>query len=67
MRIRATLVAVAGATVFAFAGAGTAQAHEGGVEVDHTTASGVLIAHGHGCHGGKLAAFHLSRTHVSIR
>ncbi|MFI1580207.1 hypothetical protein [Embleya sp. NPDC020630] len=66
MRIRTTLVAVAGAALFAFAGAGTAQAHESGVEVDHTTVSGVLIGHGCG-HGGKVAAFHASHTHVSIR
>ncbi|GCD98138.1 hypothetical protein [Embleya hyalina] len=66
MRIRTTLVAVAGAALFAFAGAGTAQAHESGVEVDHTTVSGVLIANGCGHHGGKLAAFHVEDTHVSI-
>ncbi|MYV97858.1 hypothetical protein [Streptomyces sp. SID3343] len=65
MRIRTTLVALAGAAAFAFIGAGSAQASEkSGVEVEYFSAAGVVICDGH--HGGGLIAGAISAASVDI-
>jgi hypothetical protein len=65
MRIRTTLIALAGAAAFAFFGAGSAQAHErGDVDVDYTNAAFVAICNGH--HGGGLIAGEITHASVSI-
>ncbi|MYS83071.1 hypothetical protein [Embleya scabrispora] len=57
MRIRTSLIAVAGAALFAFVGAGTAQAggHDDGIVVAHYSNSGVRFSDGdhNGGHNGR--------------
>ncbi|MGC0415782.1 hypothetical protein [Embleya sp. AB8] len=77
MRIRTPLIAVAGAALFAFVGAGTAQAHEHehgrehgrghhhGVVAAHRSVSGVVIKDD--CGREKLVAFHVSESFAAIR
>ncbi|WP_406279080.1 hypothetical protein [Embleya sp. NBC_00896] len=64
MRIRTTLIAVAGAALFAFAGAGTAQAYEhSDFVLDHNTSAGAFLADGH---GGKIAAWSATNTFIKF-
>ncbi|MFJ8740554.1 hypothetical protein ACIRL2_14355 [Embleya sp. NPDC127516] len=68
MRLRTSLIAVAGAALFAFAGAGTAQAgdHDDGLVVGHHTSSGVKFSDGCGHHGGDFAVWHSTNSFVAI-
>jgi hypothetical protein len=72
MRIRTSLIAVAGAALFAFAGAGTAHAgghggHDDGLVVGHRTSSGVKFSDDGDRHRGDgFAVWHVTESFVVI-
>ncbi|MEU0938230.1 hypothetical protein [Embleya sp. NPDC005971] len=67
MRIRTSLIAIAGAALFAFVGAGTASAggHGDGLVAGHRSSSGVHFSDcGH--HGDEFAVWNVSESFVAI-